>query len=646
MSGRIFINYRRGDDPGNTGRLFDRLQEAFTPEQLFMDVDSIKPGLDFVKVLEEQVSQCDIVLAVIGHNWIDARDEAGARRLDNPEDFVRIEIGSALDRGKRVIPVLVGDARMPRSDELPEPIKPLARRHAVRLTHERFRADMQGLVKALQEALDEADARSRAQAAQQAAADEERRRAEQAAREHAQAQREAKERARQERAHRRLVSARGATTAQSDQPGAARQRVGRLDPSSRRSPRRLMLIGGVFAALAGVVAIWIAALPTRRPVPAPAPQLAISGPGVLTFTGPEAGPFTPDRSSLTLRATGSGFHWSIDGTAPQWLSVSPKEGDLTPDASAEVTVAVTTGAQSLMHGQHSGQLIFRNHSSNEIVARSVNLVVQEPKETPLSLARERELKTKDTFKECSDCPQMIVVPAGSFTMGSPASEPGRDTDEGPQHRVTIARQFAVGTSALTFDEWDACVADGGCNGYKPPDQGGGRGRLPVINVSWNDANAYVAWLAKKTGKPYRLLSEAEREYVTRAGTTTPFWWGNSISPSQANYDGNDVYGNGVKGEYRQRTVPVDSFATNPWGLYQVHGNVWEWTEDCYHDSYGGAPPDGSAWTKGDCSNTHVFRGGSWRLSPRDLRSASRGRLTTGNRRSDLGFRVGRTLITP
>ena len=158
MAGRIFINYRRGDDPGNTGRLFDRLQETFATEQLFLDVDNIQPGLDFVRVLEEQVAQCDAILAVIGPRWLDAIDAHGNRRLDDPDDFVRIEIESALNQNKRVIPVLVGEARMPRPDELPDAIRPMARRHAVRLTHERFRADAQGLVKVLREALDEAEA--------------------------------------------------------------------------------------------------------------------------------------------------------------------------------------------------------------------------------------------------------------------------------------------------------------------------------------------------------------------------------------------------------------------------------------------------------------------------------------------------------
>jgi formylglycine-generating enzyme required for sulfatase activity len=165
----------------------------------------------------------------------------------------------------------------------------------------------------------------------------------------------------------------------------------------------------------------------------------------------------------------------------------------------------------------------------------------------LSTAEECGLKAKEAFKECDKCPERIVAPAGSFMMGSSEKRDGTNF-EGPQHRVTFGGQFAVGTFAVTFDEWEACVADGGCNGYRPEDEGWGRGRRPVINVSWNHAKAYAAWLSRKTEKTYRLLSEAEREYVTRAGTTTPFWWGSSISTQQANYFSGS-WGSG-------RTVPV------------------------------------------------------------------------------------------
>ncbi len=251
-------------------------------------------------------------------------------------------------------------------------------------------------------------------------------------------------------------------------------------------------------------------------------------------------------------------------------------------------------------------------------------------------APDRRYEPGETFKDCPECPEMVVVPAGSFIMGSAESEEGRTRFEGPQHRVAFLRPFAVGKFPVTFDEWDACVADGGCDHYKPSDSNWGRGKRPVINVSWNDAQAYISWLKRKTGRNYHLLSEAQREYVTRAGTSSPYWWGSVISPSQANYDA------GSRGEFNYQTAPVDSFQPNPWGLYQVHGNVWEWTEDCWNESYEGAPTDGSAWTSGDC-NSRIVRGGSWEAQPRYLRSALRNLYIAVNRNPRYGFRVARPL---
>jgi formylglycine-generating enzyme required for sulfatase activity len=250
----------------------------------------------------------------------------------------------------------------------------------------------------------------------------------------------------------------------------------------------------------------------------------------------------------------------------------------------------------------------------------------------------------ESFRDCPDCPEMVIAPSGSFTMGSPKDEPERSDGEGPQHKVTIAKPFAVGKFAVMFAEWDACVAAGGCNTYKPGDQGWGRGGRPVINVSWDDATAYVAWMNSKVkGQPYRLLTEAEREYVTRAGSTTPFWWGSSITPDQANYDGNYTYaGGGKKGEYRQNTLPAKFFKPNPWGLYQVHGNVYDWVENCWVDSYKGAPADSSAITAEDCA-LRVLRGGSWDDDPAVLRSAFRIRYSPDYRVSNVGFRLARTL---
>jgi formylglycine-generating enzyme required for sulfatase activity len=254
----------------------------------------------------------------------------------------------------------------------------------------------------------------------------------------------------------------------------------------------------------------------------------------------------------------------------------------------------------------------------------------------------RCLKPKDTFRDCPDCPEMVVVPAGSYMMGSPASEGDRSENEGPQRNVAIAKPFAVGKFELTFAEWDACVAAGGCK-HKPGDQGWGRGKRPVINVRWDDiTREFVPWLSKKTGKTYRLLTEAEWEYAARAGTTTPFSTGKTITTDQANFNGNYTYGGSSKGEYRQETVDVGSFQANAFGLHDMHGNVWEWVEDCYKEIYAGAPSDGSAVTSGDCSS-RVLRGGSWGNIPGYLRSAFRSRYHPGYRLNLNGFRLARTL---
>lgn len=248
------------------------------------------------------------------------------------------------------------------------------------------------------------------------------------------------------------------------------------------------------------------------------------------------------------------------------------------------------------------------------------------------------------FRDCADCPEMVVIPAGVFMMGSPEGEEGRNKDEGPQHRVTIANRFAVGKYEVTFAEWGACAAGGGCEGYWPDDHGWGRGRRPVIYVSWKRAKAYVRWLSAKTGKGYRLLSEAEWEYVARARTTGAFHFGVTISTNLANYVGQYTYGSGSKGVYRRKTVPVGTFPANDFGLHDVHGNVAEWVEDCWHADYSRAPADGSAWTtSGDCFH-RVLRGGSWLSSPSYLRSADRSWNTAGFRRDNyVGFRIARAL---
>ncbi len=246
-----------------------------------------------------------------------------------------------------------------------------------------------------------------------------------------------------------------------------------------------------------------------------------------------------------------------------------------------------------------------------------------------------------TFQDCPTCPELVVIPAGTFRMGSPASERDRSDGEGPQHRVTLSAPFALGVSEVTFAEWDACVRGGGCNGYHPDDGGWGRGTRPVINVSWEDAQAYVRWLSRATGATYRLSSESEWEYAARAGTRTARYWGEAAF-------GQCRYANGWDDsapcpDGHRNTAPVRSYAPNEFGLYDVLGNVWEWTEDCWHDNYVGAPSDGTAWTRGGECGRRVLRGGSWNSNPGDLRSANHNWFGAGARRVIIGFRVARTL---
>jgi formylglycine-generating enzyme required for sulfatase activity len=258
---------------------------------------------------------------------------------------------------------------------------------------------------------------------------------------------------------------------------------------------------------------------------------------------------------------------------------------------------------------------------------------------PLTPEQERALQPKDTFKECDVCPEMVVVPAGSFMMGAPASENSSGRDERPQRRVTFARPFAVGKFSVTFGEWRACVADGGCSDSRYSLPVGDD--YPVFEVSWDDVGRFLSWLSRKTGKTYRLPSEAEREYVTRAGTATPFWTGATISTGEANYDGREIYGNGTAGEWRRGPLPVGALPPNPWGLHHVHGNLWEWTADCWNASHSGAPADGSARMSGDCRR-RVARGGYHFEHPARIRSAAR-RESGREGGWSTSFRVARSL---
>ena len=244
----------------------------------------------------------------------------------------------------------------------------------------------------------------------------------------------------------------------------------------------------------------------------------------------------------------------------------------------------------------------------------------------------------ETFRDCPNCPEMVVIPAGRFRMGD--LNGAGDADERPVHEVRIAQPFAMGRYEVTFAEYDRYARATGKT--KPYDEGWGRGNRPVINVSWRDIKDYVHWLSKETGQRYRLPSEAEWEYAARAGSgEMTYFWGWSPSGRHANADEDD----GWPSDGYKYTAPVGSFLPNQFGLYDMSGNVWEWVEDCWHNNYQGAPVDGSAWTwdtGGNCG-LRVLRGGSFYLDPARVRSANRHWVGAANRHTHLGFRLVRTL---
>jgi formylglycine-generating enzyme required for sulfatase activity len=255
---------------------------------------------------------------------------------------------------------------------------------------------------------------------------------------------------------------------------------------------------------------------------------------------------------------------------------------------------------------------------------------------------EKPLKHGTVFRDKDEpwCPEMVVIPPGEFMMGSTEAERQWAVEEGtkqermepekPQHLVRIDYSLVVGRYPVTFEEYGQFASSTGR--AQPHDEGWGRSTRPAINVDWEDAKSFAAWLSVQTDQPYRLLSEAEWEYACRAGTTSRYWWGDQITPENANY-----------GVDAGKTSEVGKYPANPFGLYDMHGNVWEWVEDCWHDSYVGAPDDGSAWTAGSGSR-RVLRGGCWsNYVPGVLRCAFRDWDTSDRRSNVHGFRVARTL---
>jgi formylglycine-generating enzyme required for sulfatase activity len=305
--------------------------------------------------------------------------------------------------------------------------------------------------------------------------------------------------------------------------------------------------------------------------------------------------------------------------------VASSAGRSAPTLCAEAVLIALTGLLAVGRAASAQDLHREQDHWSTVMGPSVLDAAQE---------KDRAAHPGSEFTECArGCPTMVVVPAGTFMMGSPAAEADRSPNEGPQHEVAIAKPFAVSKTEVTFEQWDACVAAGACSAAR--DSTWGRGDRPAINVIWDDAKQYAAWLSRMTGKDYRLLSEAEWEYAARAGSSTRFSFGDEDSRL-----GDYAWFFANSG---RKSQPVGTKGANAFGLHDMHGNVFEWVEDRWHQNYEGAPSDGSAWLDAGAPGRRVARSGSWYYDAKNLRSASRSGPPSDLRDGNVGFRLARTL---
>jgi formylglycine-generating enzyme required for sulfatase activity len=601
MSGGVFICYRREETAFAARAIHDRVVQRLERENVFLDLDNIDLGVDWFNVLTDRVGACDALVAVIGTNWVSSVDKDNRRRIDDPDDFVRIEIEAALKRDVRVIPVLVDGAAMPKASELPESLKGLARRQGTEVSPARFEADVEKLTIALGSILDERRRRDAAEAAPKVAET------------------------------RRPVEAEAVRQPKENDGSGLLSGIRAIEPlSAPRSPP----VRTYSPIIAATIAIGIAA--------ALAILVATFGPPAWRFSAPAdnkvaeqaaADKATADKAAADKTAADK---TAADKAAAEQAAADKAAAD---KAAADKVAADKAAADKAAADKAAEQAAADKAAADKAAADKAAADKAAVTGGPLTAAQKRALKPGDSFKECNDCPEMIVVPAGRFTMGS--REGQGHQNEWPAHDVTIVKPFAVAKFAVTFDEWDACAAQGDCDPHIS-DNGWGRGRRPAVNVSWDDAQTYLKWLSRITGRHYRLLSEAEYEYAERGGAQTAFPWGDDIK-----LNGRPMASCAICGGWdgSNSTAAVGSFPADQFGLYDMVGNIWEWVEDCWNDSYRGAPTGGLPWTTGDCA-AHVIRGGIWwGTAAFGPRSANRSKGTAfGLRFAYLGFRVARTLV--
>jgi formylglycine-generating enzyme required for sulfatase activity len=603
---KIFISYRREDSANVTGRINDRLRDKFGEGAIFTDVDSIPFGVDFREHLNNEVTQCDIVLAVIGRDWLDVTGDDGRRRLDDAADFVRIEIESALARDIPVIPLLADGVAMPSADQLPQSLRALAFRNGTQVRPDPdFHRDIDRLIDGLERFFTARDKPS----PMNSTADADRS---------------------------NVAAVADPSPAERDEQQG--RETTRRETSSPPSRMRFFAIGLVLIGLLGAGGWFyvdrleqqsVAAAEQKRLATEEAERLADAAEKRQIAEEAERKRLAAEQKQIAEEAERKRL-------AAEQKQIA-EEAQRKRLAAEQKQIADEAERKRLAAEQ---KRIAEEAQRKRLAAEQKQIADEAERKR---LAEEARSKPGSIFRDPlasgGEGPQMVAIPAGTFQMGSPAGETGRESDEGPLHRVTVAA-FALGRYEVTFAEYLLFAQATGR--AQPSDKGWGGGRRPVINVSWTDAQGYATWLSKETGQTYRLPSEAEWEYAARAGTTTANWWGDDIQR------GTEVMANcdGCGSEWDlTKTAPVGQFAANAFGLHDMHGNVWEWTQDCWHGSYVGAPKDGAAWEAtegGDCT-FRVVRGGSWFGEPAWVRSAFRNRLNPGSRNLGYGFRLARTL---
>jgi len=433
-------------------------------------------------------------------------------------------------------------------------------------------------------------------------------------------------------------------------------------PAATR-PTVAYALGGVGALIVAAGVGWIALRPATPPAPTPAVSARIGTPEAsgspaqlpAASPSPAASPTAPASNAAKIESSETSGSTSPTPTASPSPALASAPAPL-PSPTVATGVAPPTPASE---SAEPAVAAAPSPSASPIVVAFGPAASLSPSPSPAGAAEKPASQPVgpppaltagdpggELFKECDDCPLMIVVPTGKAMLGSPPGEAGRKSDELSPHEVDIAQPLAIARHATTFDEWDACVADGGCNNRRPGDYGFGRKSRPVILVSWDDASSYVDWLKRKTGQPYRLLSEAEWEYAARGCTDlkcryAPFWFG-PIKPELAVYDTRFAYEGSPKASPALKTSASESGAPNPFGLYNMLGNVRQWVADCWSASPPASRSDGAPRLTGDCSE-RVTRGGSWSDQPAELRAGARSWESADERSPYIGFRVARTL---